>query len=254
MSKLDKSESSRRNGAKSNGPVSPEGRQRSSQNAMKTGLYSNRVYALTTEKQEELDKLRQDYLDEWEPADRRQADLVEKIVDAEWRYIRFGALENWAIEDMLTMMEEEVKTTFTDIPPCDLRAGLAYARVYEANRALENFQRERQRLSRIIDRFTRLLKELQDQDPPAENPIHPCENENSRNEPENTPAGTSENENIGNEPENSPTGSSEKENNGNEPEIPAESPAETPQSYARIWRTRQIHKSEPQEVSLAMAS
>lgn len=62
MSTLDKAESSRRNGAKSHGPVSPEDRERSSRNALKTGLYSKRIPVLSTEQQHELDALRKNTL------------------------------------------------------------------------------------------------------------------------------------------------------------------------------------------------
>ena len=230
MSNLDKPESSRRNGAKSHGPVSPEGRERSSRNAVKFGLYTKRVRVLSTEQQEDLDALRDQYFQEWRPTDRRQSDLVEKLIDSEWRFIRYSAYEKWLVEDMLAQMLREVDETYATEPDLDLRAALAYDRLYKQGPTLEKFQRERQRLTRIIDRITAVLQGLQKDTPPVV-----------------TPTGTT-NQNIENEPENPVE---------TECVEPAE-PDETPESRAVRWcpalERRRMHYSEPPEVAFAVAS
>ena len=180
MSNLDKAESSRRNGAKSRGPVTPSGRERSSQNALKHGLYSDRVLALSTEQQEELEALRQDYFAEWQPETQSEIDTLEKLVAAEWRFLRFSAMENWLVEDMMSQMRQDMVNLFETPPQLDLRAALAYDRLYKESPTLEKFQRERHRLSRMIDRLTRLLQDLRNQNPPAP----AADTENTRNEPE----------------------------------------------------------------------
>ena len=207
--------------------MTPEGRRRSSRNSWKHGLYSQRVPVLTTEEQEEFDTLRQTYFDHWLPTDPYQSDLAEKIVDSEWRFLRFAAMEKWIVESMMSEMKVEVNGKYVSEPDPDLRAALAYEHLYQKNRSLENFQRERHRLSRMIDRFTRLLTGLQDQNPPVVSPT--C---------------TGDTENIGNEHEN-----------------PVETPASDDHEYndsAKTWHSpvaiRQNRGSEPPEVALAFAA
>ncbi len=53
---------SRTNGAKSSGPATPEGKARSSQNAVKHGLHSKQIL-LPTESAEEFQALRDSYFD-----------------------------------------------------------------------------------------------------------------------------------------------------------------------------------------------
>src|SRR5437016_3007527 len=61
MSTLNKAESSRINGAKSRGPITPEGKQRSSLNSVRHGLLA-KVHCLTNENQGLFKELLQDYL------------------------------------------------------------------------------------------------------------------------------------------------------------------------------------------------
>ncbi len=69
---MNKAEASRRNGAKSQGPVTPEGKARSSQNATKHGLDS-RIVVLANESQFEYDDLLSDYVHRYSPHRSRRA-------------------------------------------------------------------------------------------------------------------------------------------------------------------------------------
>jgi len=135
-------------------------------------------------------------------------------------------MEKWIVESMMSQMRGEVKNMYNGEPHFDLRCALAYERLYEKNSALENFQRERQRLVRIIDRTTRLLKDLQDQNPPA-----------ASDDGE-------DDEICGNEPERQP--------NSDPP--PASDPA-APSETAKIWSPPVcMSEPEPPEVLLVMAA
>src|SRR5437016_12589078 len=65
---LDKTESSRINGARSRGPVTPAGKQRSSLNAVRHGLLAKSV-CLTNENPEGFKEILQDFLTRLQPAD-----------------------------------------------------------------------------------------------------------------------------------------------------------------------------------------
>src|SRR5262245_12366677 len=89
---LSRAEASRQNGAKSKGPVTEEGKQRSSANAIKHGLYSRRV-VLNTESQEEYDHLREHYIELLHPVNSLEHEIVIDIVNALWRIRRMEYYE-----------------------------------------------------------------------------------------------------------------------------------------------------------------
>ncbi|HYZ83357.1 MAG TPA: hypothetical protein VE621_03105, partial [Bryobacteraceae bacterium] len=80
-------EASRANGAKSQGPVTAQGKATSSQNATKLGLYSTRV-VLASENQADYDELLASYLDDFQPATNVERDLVVQLANARWRINR----------------------------------------------------------------------------------------------------------------------------------------------------------------------
>ena len=74
-------EASRTNGANSNGPVSIEGKNRSSQNATKHGLRSPRV-VLANEDPDKYRKLLATFVAEWNPLGITESDLLVRMVNA----------------------------------------------------------------------------------------------------------------------------------------------------------------------------
>ena len=74
-------EASRTNGAKSNGPVSIEGKDRSCQNATKHGLRSPRV-VLSNEDPNKYQKLLASYVAEWNPLGITESDLLVRMANA----------------------------------------------------------------------------------------------------------------------------------------------------------------------------
>ena len=93
MSSQRRIEASRANGARSQGPVSPEGKQRSAMNAIRHGLLSQTV-VLEGEDPEAFKTLLSAYIQRFQPADRVELALVEDMAAANWRQHR-----SWAIED-----------------------------------------------------------------------------------------------------------------------------------------------------------
>jgi hypothetical protein len=79
-----KAETARVNGAKSNGPVTEEGKSISSQNSLKHGLTSARV-VLPHESQEEYDSLEASIVNRFKPYDEIERVLVREMASALWR-------------------------------------------------------------------------------------------------------------------------------------------------------------------------
>jgi hypothetical protein len=89
---------SRANGAQSQGPVTPEGKTASSQNALRHGLRSAAVL-IPGEDPAEFDRHVAAYIHRFKPADAPERDLVEAIAGARWRLKRLGALEATLLQD-----------------------------------------------------------------------------------------------------------------------------------------------------------
>jgi hypothetical protein len=88
-----RAEASRRNGAKSCGPRSPEGKARSAQNALKHGLRAQKHVVLPGESAAEFAALEASLLEELAPQGALQAVLARRVVAAAWRLERAERLE-----------------------------------------------------------------------------------------------------------------------------------------------------------------
>jgi hypothetical protein len=88
-----RAEASRRNGAKSRGPKTPEGKARSSQNALKHGLRAQKHMLLPGESAAEYQRLEAALLEELAPEGALQAVLARRVVAAAWRLERVEQIE-----------------------------------------------------------------------------------------------------------------------------------------------------------------
>jgi len=100
-----KSETSRINGAKSQGPKTEAGLARSSQNALKHGLCS-RALVLPSEDPAEFDALLSSYLEELHPIGPVELDLVHEMVAAEWRLDRIARIETQLFVEAIDHFQE----------------------------------------------------------------------------------------------------------------------------------------------------
>ena len=92
MSSALKSETARINGAKSHGPITPEGKTRSSLNSRRHGLASASIL-MDGESAEDFQQLRADYLNQFQPQTAVETDLVDVMAIARWRLRRLLAIE-----------------------------------------------------------------------------------------------------------------------------------------------------------------
>src|SRR5215831_14614627 len=91
MSTPSKIQSARANGARSRGPVTPEGKQKSSRNATRHGLFTTTL-VLEGESKERFEKLLASLTSEWRPRNATETALVETMAAARWRYLRVLAM------------------------------------------------------------------------------------------------------------------------------------------------------------------
>jgi hypothetical protein len=169
MRTLKQIEAARRNGAKSRGPVTAEGKARSSRNAVTHGLNSRDI-VLSTEDAPAFEQLRNEYWDHYAPSTRPECDLVNDIVAARWRLDRLLSMETAAMENAMDQMRNYVDERHPAIEDAS-RTSMAFTRLANANNGavLNQFARYESRHRRTIERavaeLRRLRKEKQQNEP-----------------------------------------------------------------------------------------
>ena len=161
MSSIPKIESARANGARSRGPVTPEGRARSSKNAIKHGL-SSRAIVLSNESESEFEKLLESYLAQFNPQSEIEASLVEQLVAARWRMERVWAIETSLLDLEMTEQEDAVDQKYESIDEV-ARTALAFRALCDNSRTLNLLSRYESQFRRAGERALDSLLRLQDQ-------------------------------------------------------------------------------------------
>ena len=165
-----KSETARINGAKSRGPVTVAGREKSSQNATTHGLTSGSAVVLACEVQEDFDAIMNHFVATYKPANPAELDLVEEMVAARWRIRRMWTIET-SLLDTEILKQQAISTTHD--PTANL--GLAFRALADESRSLALAARYETRLHRTFDQAYKTLRELQQaresQPQPAEPPV-----------------------------------------------------------------------------------
>ena len=90
--RLTRAESARINGAKSHGPTTEAGKQRSSANSLKFGFYTDQII-LPGESPEEFFKLLDAYKNQFLPTNQLERDLIQDLAAARWRIMRMKRME-----------------------------------------------------------------------------------------------------------------------------------------------------------------
>ena len=141
----EKQQIARENGAKSKGPVTPEGKARSAQNPITHGLASKCV-VLATESQEQFDEMLRQYRERWQPADINEDHLIIKMVNAYWRLNRIWAMETAYMDTEMMAQSEKFEAAWSNTHPA-MRAMDTLAYVSMDNPVfLENLSRYEARM------------------------------------------------------------------------------------------------------------
>jgi len=168
MSSLRRIEASRANGARSKGPVTPEGKKRSAMNAMRHGLLSD-VIVLQGQGQENFQLLLEQHIERLQPADGVEYALVEEMASAYWRLHR-----NWAMEKH--MFDTQARNEHSRDP---LDRYVAAFRTLSAGTAYPLLHRYETRLHNMYQRTLRTFLQFRaarlPNEPNAELPNEPTE-------------------------------------------------------------------------------
>ena len=152
-----KSATSRANGAKSHGPKTPEGKEKSSHNATTHGFTSKKTIVLACENPDRFQEMLADYAETYQPGCPVEKDLVDEMVACRWRILRLRMMETALLD---SEMERELPASETSSDP-GYRMAFAFRRLVDESRAISLVSRHESRLHRIHERSHRTLRELQ---------------------------------------------------------------------------------------------
>ena len=141
-----RAEASRKNGAKSRGPKSPEGKARAAQNALKHGMRAQKYVVLPQEDAAAFAALETAILAELAPEGVLQTLLARRVAVAAWRLARADRMEAEVLEFR----------SYEDANP-----GLALIRDGNATRSFDTLMRYRSAAMAEFWRALRALKALQ---------------------------------------------------------------------------------------------
>src|SRR6266481_5411931 len=152
-------QAARQNGAKSKGPKTPEGKQRSSQNATQHGMLAETL-VLHNENQAEFEKLRAAYMEQYQPVGPTETHLVQQIVACEWRQHRSWAFETALFDDEMTRLQPKLEKEYVSIDEAT-RAAHAWKSLADTSNSLRLLTRYEASLHRRYLRAIKTLTELQ---------------------------------------------------------------------------------------------
>src|SRR6266481_279189 len=152
-------QAARENGAKSKGPKTPEGKQRSSQNATQHGMLAETL-VLQNENQAEFETLRAAYFDQYQPIGPTETHLVQQIIACEWRQHRSWAFETALFDDEMARMEPKLEKEYVVIDEAT-RAAHSWKSLSDSSNSLRLLTRYEASLHRRYLRAIKTLTELQ---------------------------------------------------------------------------------------------
>jgi hypothetical protein len=153
-------EASKTNGAKSNGPVTPEGKANSSQNGMRHNLSSGHVVLLSNEDPDEFIEFSFGFLDRFAPADPVERDLVNQMIAASWRLARISAIECSLVEIEMDNQRAKLDREYSFLD-AHARQTLSIFGNVDKETAMRMLFRYQSAAGRAYSRALRMLKELQ---------------------------------------------------------------------------------------------
>ncbi len=161
-------EASRRNGAKSKGPVTDAGKARSARNATRHGLRSRTVILTTAEDRAAHARLAEAVTERYRPEGALEEHWVARLVEALWRQSRLEIIESRVLEAMILGEEAVGLPSLATVSRYRARISRDLA---EAQRQLETLREERReaRRRRLLreatpERLRRLADRLQQRD------------------------------------------------------------------------------------------
>jgi hypothetical protein len=143
------------------GPKTPEGKARSSMNALRHGACSEAVL-LANESAENYDKLERSYYDHWRPATFQECELLDEMIVAKWRQRRCWNTESAAIDCQMERSAEEFLRHHNPGPDSSKEAAYAIRKLSNESNELQSLSRYETRYHRMYHRALARLIELQE--------------------------------------------------------------------------------------------
>src|SRR4029077_2981194 len=139
-----KSETSRANGAKSRGPITAEGKEKSSRNSLKHGFTAKSTIVLECENKEQFQEMLGYYKTTYQPGSGVEEDLVTDMVACRWRMQRLRAIETALLD---SEMDRELPEGHTTEDP-GFHPAFPFRRLVDESRAISLASRYEFRLHR----------------------------------------------------------------------------------------------------------
>jgi hypothetical protein len=150
---------SRRNGAKSRGPATPEGRNVSRNNTFRHGMLAKTIL-LEGESRQIFREFIAHLENTFFPDTPYEMTLVETMAIAKWRQMRLAGMERAAVRHQLRQHAEQENATPLPTDPAT-RAWIAFTGINQQYRTLELMNRYESRCDRQYNKALTLLLEAQ---------------------------------------------------------------------------------------------
>ena len=177
-------EANRRNAQKSTGPKTPEGKARSSMNALRHGLTAENTVT-QGEDENEFNQVQTDFYDHLQPQGPVEAHLVLEVVNASWRLRRMHMLETGVFDLRFMDLEEKMEEDYEGTSD-QTRKALIYREDTKGPNTLDKLSRYQARAERSFYKALHELERLQSLRGPTATVALPA-----RTEPRATASGSS---------------------------------------------------------------
>ena len=148
-------------------------RERSSQNALKHGLCSRRMFVFSNESPDRWNAFLKVWTDKLQPRDEAEYCIVEDIAHAQWRLRRARTYESGLMDTAMEEQAEELSKIYEEVDE-GIRQSSAFKSLADNSRSLDVLHRYETRARRAFDRGLTALEKLRalcPSDPPSTEPL-----------------------------------------------------------------------------------
>ena len=177
------SEAARINGAKSNGPKTPEGKATSSANSLRHGSTAKAIL-LTNEEPAKYHKLAEGYYTTLQPTNDVERDIIDEMVISKWLQRRDWSNEAALFDREMDRQSKDVNVRFPKIDHAS-RYALAFKALADESKAIQLFMRYESSHRRSFYKALETLLKLRAAQPKVEpvKPEEPQENKKCETNP-----------------------------------------------------------------------
>ena len=162
-------ESARINGAKSHGPISAEGKEKSSRNSLRHGCTASHTLHLACEDPGDLDRMLEKYNAMYKPTTLEEHDLVAEMCSARWRIRRATGIETGLIDCEMVTEEPKLKQKFATVDT-GMVLSAAFRSLADESHSMDLLTRYESRLRRIHKKAHAMLLRLRQERPSEPHP------------------------------------------------------------------------------------